>query len=208
MQAKILDSVHQGIKAVQQLQNSSSLDFMENVSNLLADCFRQGHKVLIAGNGGSLCDATHFAEELTGIFRKVRRPLPVIPLSDPGHLTCTGNDLGFEWIFARAIEAYGQREDVFIGLTTSGNSPNIIKAFETAEQLGLKTVALLGKSGGKLKGVADYELIIEGFTTSDRIQEAHMTAMHIIIEMLEYLLFPEQTDPAEMLSRQAILVKN
>ena len=126
---------------------------------------------------------------MTGFFRHHRRALPAIALSDPGHLTCVGNDIGFDQIFARGVEAYGKRGDLFVGLTTSGNSPNIVLAFEKAQAMGLMTMALLGKGGGKLKGLADLELIIEGFETSDRIQEAHMAAIHIIIELVEELLF-------------------
>lgn len=193
MQDHLLKAIDDCIEAVQQLKRPASILFMQQVSSLLADCFNTGHKVLIAGNGGSLCDASHFAEELTGVFRHLRRALPAIALSEPGHLTCTGNDLGFEWVFARGVEAFGQPGDVFIGLTTSGNSLNLIKAFETAQQRGLKTIAFLGKGGGKLKGIADFELLIEGFSTSDRIQEAHMAAMHLIIELIESILFPAES---------------
>lgn len=189
MQKKLLKAIDDCIRAVEQLKLPTSLLFMQQVSHALADCFARGNKVIIAGNGGSLCDATHFAEELTGVFRKLRQALPAIALSEGGHLTCTANDLGFESVFARGVEAYGKAGDIFIGLTTSGNSPNIIRAFQEAQIKGLQTVAFLGKGGGKLKGVADFELIIEGFTTSDRIQEAHMAAMHLIIEQIEELLF-------------------
>lgn len=189
MQKKILDSIHDCIRALQQLQEPHALAFINEASTALADCFQRGGKVIIAGNGGSLCDASHFAEEFTGYFRKARRALPAIPLSEPGHLTCTANDRGFEWVFARGVEAYGKPEDIFIGLSTSGNSLNIIKAFVQAKAQGLQTIAFLGKGGGKTRGVADLELIIEGFQTSDRIQEAHMAAMHIIIEMVEERMF-------------------
>lgn len=185
----ILKSVNESVEAVKQLQQPYSLTFIENVARLLEQCFRKGNKIIIAGNGGSLCDASHFAEELTGFFRGSRAALPAIALSEPGHITCTGNDLGFEWIFARGVEAYGKPGDIFIGLTTSGNSPNILKAFEIAKKRDLHTVAFLGKDGGKIKGMADLELIIHGFPTSDRIQEAHMAAIHIIIEVMESLLF-------------------
>lgn len=185
---KISLSIDDAIRATQQLKKPSVLSFMEEVADALAHTFRSGNKVIIAGNGGSLCDAAHFAEELTGFFRGYRSALPAIALSEPGHLTCVGNDIGFEWVFARGIEAYGKPGDMFVGLTTSGNSTNLIKAFDTAQERGLTTVAFLGKGGGKLKGIADYELIIEGFSTSDRIQEAHMVAIHTIIEMTEYLL--------------------
>lgn len=189
MKDKILNTINDCVAAIEQLKKPSSLIFMERVSEALAACFSRGNKVILAGNGGSLCDAAHFAEELTGFFRQSRPALPAIALSEPGHITCVGNDLGFEWIFSRGIEAFGQREDLFIGLTTSGNSSNIIHAFEAAKKRDLITIAFLGKDGGKLKGVADYELIIEGFKTSDRIQEAHMAAIHTIIEMMEIKLF-------------------
>lgn len=189
MQERLLKSINESIEAVEQLKQPHALLFMEKAANALTHCFRKGNKVIIAGNGGSLCDGAHFAEELTGIFRKKRAALPAISLSEAGHLTCVGNDLGFEYIFSRGIEAYGKPGDVFVGLTTSGNSPNIIKAFDTAHRLDLKTIAFLGKGGGSLKGIADIELSIDGFSTSDRIQEAHMAAIHIIIEMVEYQLF-------------------
>ncbi len=195
MQKNLLKAIDDCVQAVEQLKLPHSLFFMQQVSHALAACFARGNKVIIAGNGGSLCDATHFAEELTGVFRQVRRALPAIALADGGHLTCTANDLGFESVFARGVEAYGQSGDIFIGLTTSGNSPNIIRAFQEAQIKGLQTVAFLGKGGGKLKGIADFELIIDGFTTSDRIQEAHMAAMHLIIEQVENLLFYSSSTP-------------
>lgn len=183
------EGIEDSIRAVEQLKQAQSVSFMIDVANLLAETFQNGNKVMIAGNGGSLCDAMHFAEELTGFFRQKRKALPAIALSEPGHITCTGNDIGFEYIFSRGVEAYGVPGDVFIGLTTSGNSPNIIHAIEAAHNHKLKTVAFLGKCGGKLRGKADFELIIEGFQTSDRIQEAHMAAIHLIIELLERQLF-------------------
>lgn len=196
MHTHILSSVRAAVQAVEQLEKPESVNFMESAARLLSECFQAGNKVIVAGNGGSLCDAAHFAEELTGLFRALRPALPVIALSEPGHITCVGNDLGFEWVFSRGVEAFGKPGDIFVGLTTSGNSPNIIRAFEAAERLGMKTIAFLGKSGGKLKGVADLELLIDCFTTSDRIQEAHMAAIHIIIEMVESLMFALQTTSA------------
>ncbi len=192
MQKLLLKSVNDSIAAVSQLSTPPALAFMEAAALLLSTCFQNGNKVLIAGNGGSLCDGAHFAEELTGLFRSVRPALPAISLSEPGHITCVGNDLGFDWIFSRGVEAYGKPGDVFVGLTTSGNSANIVNAMEAARRLEMSTIAFLGKGGGKLKGGADIELIIDGFNTSDRIQEAHMAAIHIIIEMVEYRLFSPQ----------------
>ncbi len=189
IQSRILASVKESIQAMQQLELPSSLEFITQAAEMIAACFQQGGKLIIAGNGGSLCDAAHFAEELTGQFRGKRRALPAIALTEAGHLTCTANDFGFDWVFARGVEAYGKPEDVFIGLTTSGNSPNIVQAFKVAKGLGLKTIAFLGKEGGVLKGTAHLELLIRGFKTSDRVQEVHMSAIHIIIEMVEIHLF-------------------
>ena len=192
MRDKIHRSIQESVRAVEQLFDAAALDFIESVSKAVAACFVQGGKLIIAGNGGSLCDAAHFAEELTGLFRSKRRALPALVLSEPGHLTCVANDLGYDEVFARGVEAFGKPGDLFIGLTTSGNSPNIVRAFDAAKRLGLQTVAFLGKSGGVLRGAADWELLIAGFATSDRIQEAHMAAIHILIEMVEEILFAGQ----------------
>jgi D-sedoheptulose 7-phosphate isomerase len=189
MKEHILQSVEEGLRAIGYLKEPESIDFIEQVSQEMARCFSEGGKLLIAGNGGSLCDAMHFAEELTGVFRSKRRALPAIALTCPGHLTCTANDLGFQEVFSRGVEAYGVKGDLFVALTTSGNSSNLVEAIQAAKRLGLLTVAFLGKTGGKLKGVADLEWIVPGFTYSDRIQEAHMAAMHILIEIVEKRLF-------------------
>ena len=162
----------------------------EKVAKELADVFTKGNKVLICGNGGSNCDALHFAEEFTGRFRGDRKALPAIAISDSSHITCVGNDYGFDYIFSRGVEAYGKEGDMFFGISTSGNSPNVIKAVEAAKKLGMKTCVLLGKDGGKLKGMCDYEFIIPE-KTSDRIQEIHMMILHIIIEGVERIMFPE-----------------
>lgn len=162
----------------------------EKVVKILAETFQNKGKALICGNGGSNCDAMHFAEEFTGRFRKERPALPAISLSDSSHITCIGNDYGFDYIFSKGVEAFGQEGDLFIGISTSGNSPNVIEAVKVAKEKKLKTVALLGKDGGKLKGMCDFEFIIPG-ETSDRIQEIHMMILHIIIEGVERTLFPE-----------------
>jgi len=189
MDSQILNSVEEAIRAIECLRDPAGISFIKNASHLIADCFEKKGKLLIAGNGGSLCDAMHFAEELTGVFREKRRALPAIALSCPGHLTCTANDLGFEGVFARGVEAYGHPGDIFIALTTSGNSPNLIEAVLKAKEKNMKSIAFLGKTGGKLKGLSDLEWCPQGFKYSDRYQEAHMTAIHIIIEMVEKKLF-------------------
>ena len=185
----ILTSVEEAIRAAQFLKRPESLSFIDLAAEKIASCYREGNKLLIAGNGGSLCDAMHFAEELTGLFRAKRRALPAIALSDPGHLTCVGNDMGYESVFSRGVEALGKPGDLFIALTTSGNSQNLINAAETAREKGLFTVAFLGKTGGRMKGLSDLEWIVPEFPYSDRIQEAHMAAIHIIIESVETRLF-------------------
>ncbi|RAP28304.1 D-sedoheptulose 7-phosphate isomerase, partial [Candidatus Marinamargulisbacteria bacterium SCGC AG-414-C22] len=167
--------------------NQANLDRIDTVAQAMVTCFESGHKVIICGNGGSSCDAMHFAEEFTGRFRKNRKPLPVIALSDSSHITCVGNDYGFEAIFSRGVEAYGKAGDMFIGLSTSGQSQNIINALEQAQLQGLTTCLLLGKDGGKCVGKADYEWVIPA-DTADRIQELHMMILHIIIETVERYL--------------------
>ena len=203
----LLKSVDEAVQAIVQLGQSHAVAFMEAAAAMLVHCFKNGNKILIAGNGGSLCDAAHFAEELTGFFRESRPALPAIALNEPGHITCTANDLAFEWVFARGVEAYGKPGDVFIGLSTSGNSPNIVNAVDVAKNRKLKTITFLGKGGGKLKGKADLELIIDGFKTSDRIQEAHMTSIHLIIEILEYQLFPQQVKSSEEEKNYKVVVR-
>ena len=172
------------------VENEGNIEKTEQIAQELALAYKNGKKSLIAGNGGSNCDAMHFAEEFTGRFRKDRRALPSISISDSSHITCVGNDYGFDFVFAKGVEAFGQEGDFFFGISTSGNSKNIIEAVKSAKERNLKTVALLGKDGGKLKGVCDYEFIIPG-ETSDRIQEVHMMILHIIIEGVERILFPE-----------------
>lgn len=162
---------------------------IHTVAKLLARAFASGNKALIVGNGGSLCDAMHFAEELTGRFRSERPPLPALACTDPGHLSCVANDYGYAQVFARFVQAHGKPGDVLIVLSTSGNSENVILALEAARTLGLATVALLGKDGGRLKGRADHEWIAPG-QFADRIQEIHMLVLHTLIEGVERELYP------------------
>lgn len=188
---QLLDSYKTELALLKQfIEEEEKRGETKRVAKTLAEVFQNKGKVLICGNGGSNCDAMHFAEEFTGRFRKERPALPAISLSDSSHITCVGNDYGFDYIFSKGVEAYGQEGDFFIGISTSGNSPNVIEAVKTAKERKLKTLALLGKDGGKLKGMCDYEFIIPG-ETSDRIQEIHMMILHIIIEGVERILFPE-----------------
>lgn len=165
---------------------------MEKAGQLMVEALKNGHKILSCGNGGSMCDAMHFAEELTGRFRKPRPALPAIAISDPSHITCAANDYGFESIFSRYIEAVGQAGDVLLAISTSGNSPNIVKAAEAAHAKNMKVVALTGKSGGKLAGIADVEIRVPHPGFSDRIQEIHIKIIHSLILYIEQQLFPQK----------------
>jgi len=151
---------------------------------------RAGGNLFSCGNGGSHCDAMHFAEEFTGRYRKDRRPIGALALGNAPHVTCVSNDYGFEHIFSRELGGLGRRGDLLIGLSTSGNSKNVINAFETAKQMGIRTVALLGREGGKMKSMADLSIIVPA-ETSDRIQEIHIKLLHTVIETVERQLFPE-----------------
>lgn len=172
------------------VEDTANLDSLNELSIKISDIFNNGGKILICGNGGSHADALHFAEEFTGRFCKDRKALPALALGEATHVTCTSNDYGFNAIFSRGVEAFGQKGDLLIGLSTSGNSENIIAAIEAAKNQGLTTAAFLGKTGGKLKGQCDFEWVVPG-ETSDRIQEVHMTALHILIEAVERRMFPE-----------------
>ncbi len=183
----ICRSVEEAIAIQQTLKDNIS--FIETLAEELVAIYKNDKKVLIAGNGGSLCDADHFAEELTGFFRDRTRPaMAAISLSQAAHMSCVANDIGFDFVFSRAVEALGRTGDLFIVLTTSGNSNNLVHAVEEAKKIGMKTVAFLGRDGGRLKGLCDLEWVVPGFGFSDRIQEAHMSAIHIAIEAVESMM--------------------
>ncbi|EKE76166.1 D-sedoheptulose 7-phosphate isomerase [Gallaecimonas xiamenensis] len=168
--------------------DQAQLNAVADAAHLLAEQFKAGGKVISCGNGGSHCDAMHFAEELTGRFRDNRAGLPAIAISDPSHLSCVGNDYGFDYVFSRYVEAVGREGDVLFGLSTSGNSGNIIKAVEAAKAKGMKVILLTGKDGGKLAGMADVEVRVPHFGYADRIQEIHIKVIHSIILMVEQLM--------------------
>ena len=171
-------------------ENESVLAEIEKIADLTTGALQQGGKVLICGNGGSGCDASHFAEEFTGRFRKDRRALAAIALMDPAHITCVANDFGYHSIFSRSVEALGRKGDVLIALSTSGNSINVKEAILKAKKIELITIALLGRDGGLTKGLSDHEILVRG-QSSDRIQEVHMFILHILTELVERRLFPE-----------------
>ncbi|WP_413113905.1 D-sedoheptulose 7-phosphate isomerase [Thaumasiovibrio sp. DFM-14] len=167
------------------LSADENIASIENAAKLVAASFKQGGKVLSCGNGGSHCDAMHFAEELTGRYRDNRPGYPGIAISDPSHLSCVSNDFGYEYVFSRYVEAVGSQGDVLLGISTSGNSGNILKAMDAAKSKGMKTIALTGKDGGNMAGVADIEIRVPHFGYADRIQEVHIKIIHILIQLIE-----------------------
>lgn len=165
----------------------------ETVS-LLVDCFKSGNKLLVMGNGGSAADAQHFAAEIVGRFKLERRALPAISLTtDTSILTAIGNDYGFDRIFSRQVEAHAVAGDVVVGISTSGNSPNVQLALQAAIERGCRTIALLGKDGGSIKTVSEFSLIVPSNDTP-RIQEGHIAIIHIVCDLVEKALFLPATE--------------
>ncbi|WJM79908.1 D-sedoheptulose 7-phosphate isomerase [Pectobacterium brasiliense] len=167
------------------LSDDANIQSIQNAAVLLANAFKAGGKVISCGNGGSHCDAMHFAEELTGRYRENRPGYPAIAISDPSHLSCVSNDFGYDFVFSRYVESLGREGDVLLGISTSGNSGNIIKAIAVAKAKGMKVITLTGKDGGKMAGSADVEIRVPHFGYADRIQEIHIKAIHILIQLIE-----------------------
>lgn len=172
------------------LNDGTQFPRVQLFADKLTAVFRAGAKAMSCGNGGSMSDAMHFAEEWSGRYRKDRAPLPAIAFSDPGHMSCVANDYGFSEVFARQVEALGKEGDLLLLLSTSGNSPNLLQAAKTARAKGVTTVGLLGKGGGKLLPLCDLPIVVPG-NSSDRIQELHIKIIHIVIEAVERELFPD-----------------
>jgi D-sedoheptulose 7-phosphate isomerase len=167
------------------LSEESNLQEIAKAAELMVSALKQGKKIISCGNGGSHCDAMHFAEELSGRYRENRPALAAIAVSDPSHISCVGNDYGFDFIFSRMVEAIGQEGDVLLGISTSGNSRNIIEACSAARAKGMRVVLLTGKDGGRLAGKADAEVRVPHFAYADRIQEIHIKVIHILIQLIE-----------------------
>ncbi len=172
------------------IENKDNSEKINSASSLMVESFKNNGRAFSCGNGGSMCDAMHFAEELTGRFRKERKPLAAMAINDPSHLTCVSNDYGYDVVFSRYVEARGNNGDILLAISTSGNSPNVLLAVEAAKKKGMKVVGLLGKGGGKLKDMVDVALVVDS-PISDRIQEIHIKCIHIFIEGIERSLFPE-----------------
>jgi D-sedoheptulose 7-phosphate isomerase len=172
------------------LANPIQIQRIESAANCMVEALKSGNKILSCGNGGSHCDAMHFAEELSGRYRENRPALAAMAISDPSHITCVGNDFGFNFIYSRFIEGLGREGDVLLGISTSGNSENIVEAVKAAQAKGMKVILLTGKDGGKLarfSNVIEIRVQHDGF--ADRIQEVHIKVIHILIQLIELQLF-------------------
>lgn len=162
--------------------------FMHSIrvaGDMMVDALKQGGKIISCGNGGSMCDAMHFAEELTGRYRDNRKSIAAISISDPSHITCVGNDYGFQFVFSRFVEGVGREGDVLLGISTSGNSANVIEAAKAARSRGMKVIILSGKDGGALAPLADSEVRVPWNGYADRIQEIHIKVIHALIDYIE-----------------------
>jgi D-sedoheptulose 7-phosphate isomerase len=170
------------------LQSESILDEIKNAAQSMADCLLAGNKIISCGNGGSMSDAMHFAEELTGRFRSNRSSLAAVAISDPAFITCAANDYGFENVFSRFIEGVGRKGDCLLAISTSGNSQNVINAAHTAAELDMKVIGLTGKGGGKLASFCDVNIIAPDSEWADRAQEIHIKVIHCFIHCIEHIL--------------------
>ncbi|WP_036678139.1 D-sedoheptulose 7-phosphate isomerase [Daejeonella oryzae] len=158
---------------------------IEEAGTILVSSINSGKKIISCGNGGSMCDAMHFAEELSGRYRNDRRALPAISISDPSHLSCVGNDYGYAYVFSRMVEAIGQSGDVLLAISTSGNSENVILAIKAAKAKGMKVIGLTGKNGGEMALLCDVEIRAPFTEFADRAQEIHIKVIHSLIDFVE-----------------------
>lgn len=167
------------------ISDPQSWEAIEKAVKLMVQALEIGNKIISCGNGGSMCDAMHFAEELTGRFHNDRIPLPALSICDPSHITCVANDFGFNYIFSRMVDALGKPGDILLAISTSGNSQNVITAIESAQQKGMKVVGLTGKSGGKMASLCDVEIRVPYEGYSDRVQEIHIKVIHSLVQLIE-----------------------
>ncbi len=170
------------------LEDASNFEKIHTAALAIVKSFENGGKIITAGNGGSHCDAMHFAEELTGRYKNNRKALPAIAISDPSHISCVGNDYGYEFVFSRYLEALGNTGDVFLGISTSGNSQNIINAIEVAKAKGMFIIGLTGKDGGKIGPLCDIEIRAPKSEFADRVQEIHIKIIHSLIDTIEKMM--------------------
>ncbi|MCD4833969.1 MAG: D-sedoheptulose 7-phosphate isomerase [Bacteroidales bacterium] len=167
------------------ISNEKNFDNIKSAGDIIVKSVKSGKKVISCGNGGSMSDAMHFAEELTGRFRDNRQAIAAISISDPTHISCTANDFGYDYIFSRYIEAIGQEGDTLLAISTSGNSKNILEACKVAREKGMKIIGLSGKDGGKLAKICDVEIRAPKSEYADRAQEIHIKIIHSLIHYIE-----------------------
>jgi D-sedoheptulose 7-phosphate isomerase len=190
MKTLILENLNEAREVLEEFLNQpENIKAIEKAAAIMIEAVQGGGKIIACGNGGSMTDAMHFAEELSGVFREKRPALPAISISDPSHITCTANDYSYDEIFSRYVEGVGQQGDVLLAISTSGNSMNIIKAAEAAAGKGMKVIGLTGKTGGLIAGIADQEIRVRGRKHSDRIQEVHIKVLHILVLLIEQGVF-------------------
>ena len=197
MRTTIHQHLTQGLACLQRLMaNETSLINIEKSAKIMIQSLKNGHKIMSCGNGGSLCDAMHFAEELSGRFRENRPALAALAISDPGHMSCTANDFGYDFVFQRFLEAHARQGDVLLGISTSGKSNNIIKAAQWAKQHGVTVVSLTGKENSPLGLLSDIDIVCTGEKYADLVQELHIKVIHILIELIEQGMFTKVTTDA------------
>ena len=175
----------EALEVLSAFNTDENLQKIAHAIKMVSESINNGNKIISCGNGGSMCDAMHFAEELSGRFRNDRKGLAAISISDPSHISCVANDFGYEYIFSRYVDAIGCKGDVLLGISTSGNSENVIKAVELAKSKGIKTIVLTGKTGGKLAALADLEIRAPHSEYADRAQEIHIKVIHALIDGIE-----------------------
>lgn len=182
---QIADQFSEANEILQKFNNSENHKKIADAATIMASSVKNGGKIISCGNGGSMCDAMHFAEELTGRFRNDRGSIPAISISDPSHISCVGNDYGFEFIFSRFIEGMGNEGDVLLAISTSGNSVNVLNAISAARKKGMKVIGLTGKDGGKMADLCDVEIRAPHSEYADRAQEIHIKVIHSLILSIE-----------------------
>lgn len=167
------------------INNPESFGNIEKAGQILVEAISNGNQIISCGNGGSMCDAMHFAEELSGRYRNDRPAYPAISISDPAHITCVANDYGYEFVFSRMVEALGKKGDVLVAISTSGNSENILNAIRAAKNKGMFVIGLTGKDGGKMGPLCDSEIRAPESDYADRAQEIHIKVIHSLIDYAE-----------------------
>jgi len=171
--------------------NQDAVLRIAEAGHAISGALRAGNRVFSCGNGGSMCDSIHFAEELSGRYRDDRKGLPAVAISDPGHISCVGNDYGYQYIFSRYLQAHARRGDVLLCISTSGRSANVLHAAEYANGNGIHVISLCGRLASPLSSLSSIEICTPAGKYADRVQELHIKVIHILIELVERDLFPE-----------------